>query len=262
MIEQCFAANPGRHDQHTTPAGKPPRHALLRGARAGHTWLWVAVVLCGPPSAMAQQPRNIVLSDAQFKESYLEKVTVSGGVRAGFMQRSTLPHVDLQALSIHLQRPVDEEDAMLCVNMVSRDGRYTASWQYALGKQPPGPIAVNMPSKYQEQLAAYTPDALAVLAGIARKDCLSPEMRYVPASWGADTADDYVLYVNSSNTDTEIGIPGAKERIPCTRIAADNAIAYDTQCVLKRELLLEPKSIYLLRKNFGNRLPNVEFPVR
>jgi hypothetical protein len=212
--------------------------------------------------AGAEEPRMIVLQDAQFKESFLEKVTVSGGVRAGFMYKSSLDHIDLHQLYIHLHHDVVEPDSMLCVNMVSRDGRYSATWEYALGKQPAGSIAVNLPSKYQDQLASYPPDALVVLASITRKDCTTNETKYVPASWGNINKSEYILYVNSGNTDTIIGIPGQKERIQCSKIVGDSVIAYDTRCVIGNDLLSEPKSIFLVRNNFGNRLPNVEFSVR
>jgi len=243
---------PSDHERSETP----PRASVL-------AWACAALASFGLAwPATAQEPRKIVLSDNQFKESYLEKVTVSGGIRAGFMHQSPLEHIDLNALYIHLQHDVKEQDAMLCVNMASRDGRYAASWQYALGEQQAGPIQVNMPSKYQTQIADYAPDALVVLAAVTSKDCLSNESKYVPSSWGASTANEYVLYVNSGNTETEIGVPGAAGRIPCAKIAADSTIAYDTQCLVKKELVAEPKSIFILRNNFGNRLPHVEFPVR
>jgi hypothetical protein len=82
------------------------------------------------------------------------------------------------------------------------------------------------------------------------------------ASWGEVNNSDFILYVNSGNTDTVIGIPGHSQRIPCAKITADSTVAYDTKCIVSKEILLEPKSIFLVRNNFGNRLPNVEFPVR
>ena len=225
--------------------------------------LFLAAGICFITSnAVAQEQRRIVLNTAQFKESFLEKVTVSGGIRAGFMYQSSLDHIDIHQLYVHLLHDVEEQDAMLCVNMVSRDGRYSASWEYALGKQPAGAIAVDLPSKYQEQVAGYAPEALVVLAAITKKDCASSDLKYVPTSWGESKTSDYILYVNSGNTDTIIGIPGHAERIQCSKIIADSTIAYDTRCVVGKDILSEPKSIFLVRNNFGNRLPNVEFPVR
>jgi|SRR5665647_3687579 len=210
----------------------------------------------------AQEQRRIVLNDREFKESFLDKVSVSGGIRAGFMHQSPLAHIDIHELYVHLQHDIEEQDAMLCVNMVSRDGRYSASWEYALGKQPAGSIAVDLPSKYQEKISGYSTDALVVLAAIAKKDCASSEMKYVPTSWGEMNTSDYILYVNSGNTDTIIGIPGHAERIQCSKIIADSTIAYDTRCIVGKDILNEPKSLFFVRNNFGNRLPNVEFPVR
>ena len=194
--------------------------------QAGWILLWAVMVAfcCGQGDAKAQQQRKIVLNEQQFKESFLKKVTVSGGIRAGFMYKSALAHVDVNQLYIYLHRDLTDPDAMLCVNMVSRDGRYTASWQYALGVQPAGAIKVELPSKYQDQVAAYTPDALAVLAGIAKQNCSSPDLKYIPASWGEVRDADYILYVNSSNTDTVIGIPGQAERLPCP-LLVDEAYA-------------------------------------
>lgn len=221
-----------------------------------------AVIFVCANNAGAQEQRRIVLDNTQFKESFLDKVTVSGGIRAGFMYQSPLGRIDIHELNVHLQRDIDDQDAMLCVNMVSRDGRYSASWEYALGKQPAGSIVVDLPSKYQEQISGYAPDALVVLAGITKKECTSTEIKYVPTSWGGINKSDYILYVNSGNTDTIIGIPGHAERIQCAKIVAESTIAYDTRCVVGRDILNEPKSIFFVRNNFGNRLPNVEFPVR
>ena len=223
-----------------------------------------AAFLCLFPalSLQAQESRKIVLKEDQFEESYLEKVSVSGGIRAGFMQESTLPQIDLQQLYIQVLRDIPEPKAKLCVNMVSRDGLYAASWHYDLGSQPAGELLVSIPSKYQKQIADYTPDSLVVLAAIGQDDCTSRDLRYVPASWGPANNNNYVLYVNSGNTDTSIGIPGMAERGACTKISADSTVAYDTACTVNKELLAVPKSLYLLRNNFGKRLPNVEIPVR
>lgn len=213
-------------------------------------------------NGLAQEQRVIVLGDNQFKESFLQKVTVSGGIRAGFMLPSAVERVDMNQLFIHLQQAVDEKEAMLCVNMVSRDGRYTASWEYALGPQSPGSLAVNLPSKYKEQIAGYSPDSLVVLASVTKKDCASGDDIYVPASWGQPHKSEYEIYVNSGNTDTVIGIPGHAERIKCAKIAAESTVAYDTKCVVEKDAVKEAKSIFLVRSNFGNRLPNVELRVR
>ena len=223
---------------------------------------FTAFILCFVTNSIAQEQRVIVLQDAQFKESFLQKVTVSGGIRAGFMFQSALTRVDINELYIHLQHDVDDGDAMLCVNMVSRDGRYTASWEYALGQQQSGSLAVTLPSKYHEQIASYSPDGLVVLAAIAKKDCASGDNVYVPASWGKVHTSDYVLYVNSGNTDTVVGIPGNTERIKCMKINSESTVAYDTKCVVEKDAVKDAKSLFLVRSNFGNRLPNVELQVR
>jgi len=225
-------------------------------------WYFIAILSYFQGSVLAQNQRKIVLTDNQFKESFLEKVTVSGGIRAGFMYQSSLDHVDVHQLYIYLHRGLEDQEAILCVNMASRDGRYAASWQYELGKQPAGTINVELPSKYQEQISSYSPDALVVLAAITKQTCSSQDLKYIPVSWGEVHDADFILYVNSSNTDTVIGIPGQTERIPCTKITAESTIAYDTRCVVNNEILREPKSVFFVRNNFGNRLPNVEFPVR
>ena len=220
------------------------------------------IIFCFVTNSMAQEQRRIVLDKQQFNESFLDRVTVSGGIRAGFMFQSPLDHVDIHELYVILQHDIEDQDAMLCVNMESRDGRYAASWEYALGKQSAGSIAVSLPSKYQTQVSNYSTDALVVLAGIAKKNCGSGDMQYVPTSWGEVDKSNYILYVNSGNTETIIGIPGQTQRIQCSKINADDTIAYDTRCIIAKDILDEPKSIFLVRKNFGSRLPNVEFPVR
>lgn len=213
--------------------------------------------------ARSEEQRKIVLSENQFKESYLEKVSVSGGIRAGFMYQSSLDHIDIHNLFVQLKHDITDDDAMLCVNMVSRDGRYSASWAHALGKQPAGSISVNLPSKYQEKISSYSPEGLVVLASIMKKDCTASETKYyVATGWGNANSTDYILYVNSGNTDTFIGIPGSGQKIQCSKITNESTIAYDTKCIIDKNLLNEPKSIFLVRSNFGSRLPNVEFPIK
>lgn len=221
-----------------------------------------STLFCRPELVSAQQQRKIVLSQNQFQESFLEKVTVSGGIRAGFMQQSLLSKVDLEQLYIHVLRDIEEPSAMLCVNMVSRDGRYAASWQYDLGKQTAGLLQIEIPSKYQEKISSYTPDSLVILAAISQQDCATGNLKYLPASWGPANDRNYLLYINSGNTETSTGIPGMAERGTCTKISADSTIAYDTTCTVNKELLATPRSIFVLRNNFGNRLPNVEFPLQ
>lgn len=222
----------------------------------------VLLVLAWCSGAQAEGERKIVLSANQLKESFLEKVTVSGGIRAGFMYRSPLQHVDVHQLFFYLHRDLHDPDAMLCVSMVSRDGRYTATWQHLIGAQPAGVINIDLPSKFQEQISKYAPDELVVLAGLTRENCSGKDIKYIPASWGEGPRSEYLLYVNSGNTDTVIGVPGQSERIPCGKINADSTIAFDTMCVVNAAVLAEPKSIYVVRNNFGSKLPNVEFPVR
>jgi hypothetical protein len=232
---------------------KFPFHAAL---------LSTVAMICLSSFAGAQEQRKIVLSEKQFRESFLQKVTVSGGIRAGFMFKSTLNKVDVHDFFIYLPYDINEQEAMLCVNMVSRDGRYTASWEYALGRQPSGAIAVNLPSKYQEQISGYSTDDLVVLAAITNKDCLSGEMHYVPSSWGETDKSEYILYVNSGSEDTVVGIPGRTERVQCEKIKSDSTVAFDTKCTIGKDLIGEAKSVYLLRNNFGKRLPNVEVQMR
>ena len=80
-------------------------------------WYFIAILSYFQGSVLAQNQRKIVLTDNQFKESFLEKVTVSGGIRAGFMYQSSLDHVDVHQLYIYLHRGLEDQEAILCVNM-------------------------------------------------------------------------------------------------------------------------------------------------
>jgi hypothetical protein len=215
-----------------------------------------------PGTLFAEEAQKIVLTESQFKESFLDKVVVSGGVRAGFMYQSSLKKIDINQLQVHLRQETKDENALLCVTMVSRDGRYSAIWDYPLGKKTTGSISVNLPSKYSKQISDYSSDSLVVLAAITTGDCSNNNISYIPTSWGTSAGSEFLLFVNSGGLDTDIGIPGESKKISCSKIEADNTVAYDTLCKIEKEHLVDPKSIYLIRKNFSNRLPLIEFPVR
>ncbi len=235
---------------------------MLRYKR--HIALYFTVLFIGLSTvAGAEDQRKIVLEKSQLHESFLGKVNVSGGVRAGLMYKGTLQMVDFDKLYVYFrQGDKFSNDTTLCVNMVSQDGRYSSSWEHLLDKQVENTIVFSLRSEHKEQISKYASSELVVLASVAQGGCSSNDKKYVPTSWGFTEHSDYILFVNSGGTDTVIGIPGRRERVPCEKIIDGSAIAYDTKCVVGKELLEQAKNIYLVRNNFSNKLPEIKIPLR
>lgn len=213
--------------------------------------------------AIADNNAVVVMDESQLNESFIDKVNVSGGVRAGLMLNGSKQSVDFDQLYIYTgdgNEPL--ANSILCVSMISNDGRYTSNWEYPLNQQKRSTITFSLKSRHKEQLAAYASSELVVLAAVAQESCESKNLEYVPASWGFVQNGNYVLFVNSGGADAAISIPGRKERIPCDSILNGKTIAYDKKCEVDKSLIMQTKRMYLQRTNFNNKLPDIKITLK
>lgn len=148
---------------------------------------------------------------------------------------------------------------MLCVSMVSRDGKYSARWQSELPDDYQGGLAAELKSSYAQQLRQYAPDEIAVLAAIG-ESCPSRKVSYVVSSWGpVEAPPDRVTLLANPGSLRAMVLVRSEDRyeINCTSIKADNTVAYDTRCEIPSSAVLQGAHAQLVRRNFGKRLPSV-----
>lgn len=98
----------------------------------------------------AYSAMNTITVDPKiFKEAYTETVNVSGIVRVGVMYSSTLSKADSNSLYVDIKSGAEK---ILCVNINSIDGQYSASFELTI---PTGINGVNrfiLPSKFEQQI--------------------------------------------------------------------------------------------------------------
>lgn len=227
------------------------------------TFLSVCIFLLSIVCSIADDNTVVVVNELQLNESFIDKVNVSGGVRAGLMLSSSKQSVDFDQLYIYLgDKGESSAQSVLCVSMVSNDGRYSSNWEHRLEQQKTGPIKFSLKSKHKEQLAAYTPSELVVLASVAQESCQSKKQQYVPASWGFVQDGKYILFVNSGGADAAVSVSGRKERISCDKILNGKTIAYDKKCEIDQSIIGQEKKLSLHRSNFNNTLPDVKIELK
>lgn len=130
----------------------------------------------------------------------------------------------------------------LCVEVSSRDARYSASLAYNIEDVEPGDITLHFPTKKKLKLSDYERDQLVVLASIA-DECDGTLGIYVIAQWRDPTANgelagDVAVFLNSSNPTTiAVGVGGVIEHEADCRKLVGETTAFNLRCDLPKEWL-------------------------
>ena len=192
-----------------------------------------------------------ITNDHQFSESFSENVSISGSVRVGVMYSSSSRYVTPDSLYIDIGL---KSDQILCVKMLSVDGQYEADFAYPLAGNISGRIHFELPTRFQDVVATYTPDQLAVLAEI-KSVCKGGGGRIVPASWGEPIPGDVKVYLNSGVNKTFLKLykaNGSSDKISCSPIQSGKSTAYDTVCIIPGAGSYNLERTKIIRINFGN----------
>ncbi len=216
----------------------------------------VGQAFAGPPVA---RPRTTPLH-----ETFHEEPPVSGRVVTGVLLAGSGA-----AASLALLPPAAAAGHSVCVQVVSRDGRYWAENTFEL---PPAsgdqPVLLEYPSAYRDLLQALGDDELALLA--YRGECghggrreLLLSTRSLPAS----VPGQAWILVNSGRTDTYVMVknsPGARRPSRCRRIRQGRRTAFDTVCTVALpapEATVGTLEVRILRRRYERMLPPTELVI-
>jgi hypothetical protein len=198
--------------------------------------------------AMAQQAKLSLADPQAFRESMLQPsqgITASG-TRSGLRAVETL--VGLRAgqadegfdsASIRLWLGASPAKSELCLRIISRDGRYSASGRYRRDPGPAGTPALEVPTRYGDALKAYIATDMAVQAYAAGNVCdiqKAPELFVALMGKGAG-ADVITAQVNAPSSRIRAqmldGEKPLQEPVLCENIETGPRIGFTGECRLK-----------------------------
>lgn len=189
-------------------------------------------------NAFSAEPLPVIEADAaSFKESFDHVVPVSGNIIAGLRFGGGAKKISANGTFL---APPQGRD--VCVRVVTRDGRFSASNIYrfvndeqlsqanAAGRVHLSPITRN----YAEKLANYIVDDLAVSAFMASEGgCAAGKTPYVPqiVSQGKEN-NVFTVLVNSGGRSCRLTLQSNSKSVQCARFSNGARIAYDQECVM------------------------------
>ncbi len=202
------------------------------------------------------------LKATQLEEYLNPKVSVSGGVRAGVMA-GDLETFNLGRLFVDLPRI---PKGQLCVELVSRDGRYGA--RFRAGQ--PTKTGVNQIEFSTKHAKALKADGTVYLAALVseRRDCDSPIEAIFPASWtNTFDSDSFTVLLNSGRLTTTLALDGSTT-LKCEPLKHTQRVAFDTMCKVERADGLSGGSssdrvlnFTVKRERYFNRLEPIPLPI-
>ncbi|MDY0259929.1 MAG: hypothetical protein RBR41_09730 [Desulfovibrio sp.] len=190
-----------------------------------------------PSSAFSAESLPVIEADAaSFKESFDQAVPVSGNIIAGLRFGDGAKKISANGTFL---APPQGRD--VCVRVVTRDGRFSASNIYRLandeqlsqanaaGRVHLSPIT----HSYAEKLVNYVVDDLAVSAFMASEGgCAAGKTPYVPQIVSQGTEKVFTVLVNSGGRSCRLTLQPNRKSVQCARFSNGARIAYDQECVM------------------------------
>ncbi|TJZ88744.1 hypothetical protein FA743_19860 [Paracoccus gahaiensis] len=143
------------------------------------------------------------------------------------------------------------ERIVLCLQAVSRDGRYSTRTRYSLTSDADGMEGARLSpfTHLSEKLKQYADDDVAVIATAAddRNQCRSGEMRLFPRVQPDLTVGeaDLLLQVNIAGRSAAWIVTEDGSRTDCMRVTADQAIGFEMTCRVKARIGTTPSTLHL-----------------
>ena len=127
-------------------------------------------------------------------EEWVKNRPVGGEIRVGLMTDNNLSLENPNSFFAAVPRT---DLTILCVQIRSVDGRYSAHLEYKLPSNHTGITKFDFPSEYKRQLSDYQTSEISILAEL-KKECDQRTEYYVLTSWNDNfDSNNSVIYVNS-----------------------------------------------------------------
>ena len=211
-------------------------------------------------AAHAQQLLNPITEGSDW-ERWVDPPPVSGGLRVGLMTNTSVDVADPEHVYVSLP---ESESFSLCIEISSRDARYSARLEYDIQDVEAGEVKLHIPTEKKSELAEFDGESLVVLASLPVDECNGSVDRYLVSSWqqSADGESDVIIaFLNSGNPAfIAVGPDGDIEHEPsCERISGERT-AFNQRCEIRRSWI-EPDTVVSIRiREAGTRIP-FDFPL-
>ena len=206
---------------------------LERPVRATAIAFTTAIGIAGTPSALGQD--QIPLVEGSFVETFSD-VPLAGGVRVGLLAGSANDTIREPKLGVYLPK---QSGHLLCLEVTSQDGRYSAQARYHVGPTRAGPHRLEFPTSKEHEIRSYHYTELAILAALDNGDgrCYQREDVLVVAFWDdPPPLTSIVLLANGGSDDVEI-LSEYSAATKCVRIRGGvTPRAYNVACHLDHAL--------------------------
>lgn len=232
-----------------------PDRALILAALA--LLLAAAQTLAGP---LVARP-----SATPLKEMFHQEAPVSGRIVSGVLVAGEQDKTH----RLVIWPPASVAGRSVCLQVVSRDGRYWAENTFELPPRTGGrPVVLKYPSAYRDLLQTLGDEELAMLAYPGRCGAGGPRQLLLAARTLPEAAPRRLeILVNSGRTDTYAVVKDAAGARPsrCRRIRQGRRTAFDTVCriALTPSAVEDPSVIQvrILRRRYERMLPPTELVI-
>ena len=151
-----------------------------------------------------------------------------------------------------------------CVHVVSIDGRYEASQEYAVpGNWQGGVAELAFPTRYREFLNARQPNELGARIALGTCVSLKSETDFAAAGWNMSTGGlgAISLLINSFRADETYLVLDDGTEVDCVEIDGPHRTAFDTKCTIKPVPDAQSMSIELDRIKNGGYMPSAQLTI-
>jgi len=192
----------------------------------------VAAVFLSTGTTIPVQRR--LLEPEHWSGGWQERVPVSGGIRVGvvvwqagrFNPRELALQLPERALRVDGGNPLNR----LCVEISSRDGRYSALLDYDIQKEPAGPVkAVVVKAPDLDKLNAAAGEDVSILASLSQNCRTASSALYLVAAWSPPKSRDAITVLLNSRVPTTI--VGPNYSVQCRELSGITT-AFNLRCDL------------------------------
>jgi hypothetical protein len=227
----------------------------------------VAVLAMAMTLAQARRQLEPRTPAASQWEQWRDPVPVSGGLRVGITVEpgTTVNPAQLTVWLPTAPKPVPAS-RVLCVDLSSQDGRYIASLEYDIRREPAGPLELKIhPSRWASQLRQFSPSQLAILARVAEACGRIPKGPgpFLLASWDARAPRQAVSVLLNSRLPTSIVAEVAKRpqgRYACERLTGTTT-AFNLRCTIPVAEITPDRTFKIEIRDGDTLSPPVDLPL-
>jgi hypothetical protein len=205
----------------------------------------------GSVRAEEQGPALELANAPGFTERYAGNTQVNGQFLSGLAYAGKTSAGAFADLKIGLLRDIAAAPSMLCVRVVTDDGRYWAANMYRANGAFDVPPKVPISTKYAEQLDVYGADSVLMLATLA-EDCNEAVGKvYVPGIIGGKSPEPkLVAYVNVSQSKVSASLQADDksliEKGNCRKPAGGPRVTYSHVCEIAVPGSMKGKTVELV----------------